>query len=97
MKARTSSVWHLDPRDVVYHGGGTSIPRRRKIQQNRNDDFRDWTMTLVHIQTQTSVEGSIPPGHYSRAEMQKLKDELYGGLFRTLEARVAKALRISGR
>jgi len=40
--------------------------------------------------------GAVPDGHYARREMTRLKAELRAALFRELESKVARVLRIPG-
>ena len=54
-------------------------------------------MFLEHIPTKVRVTGSVVPGHYSRTEMSRLKQELLARLSVELHLAVAKHLRVPGR
>jgi hypothetical protein len=85
--------WFLNPDEVGFSynasSGGGTFERRTKITARR--------LCLQHLPTKIRVEKEIPPGHYSKKEMQKLTEELKKQLFIELEQKVAKHLRIPGR
>lgn len=54
-------------------------------------------ITVRHRPTGIVLQGAIPEGHYSKAEMQKLKDALLERLMREMETAVARHLRLAGR
>ncbi len=70
---------------------------RSKARQSRARDERALTMFLVHEPTGVRVEGEIPAGRYSKADMKSRSDVLYERLLAELEDRVAGVLRIPGR
>jgi len=47
--------------------------------------------------TGVAVTGNVQKGHYSRSEMQQMRDKLIKELYVELEKRVAAFLRIPGR
>lgn len=85
--------WAMDPNDVNWSMSGSSsggtFERKTKITSR--------SLKLQHVPTKVYVEGEIPPGHYSKKEMQKLTEELKQNLYKELEQQVAKHLRIPGR
>ncbi len=95
MKRKTKQKWHLDPKEVTggIHGsssGKTGIfERKLKITGS--------TVFLTHMPTGIEVEAEVPPGHYSKKEMQQKREALKESLFRELEDRVAKVLKVKGR
>jgi hypothetical protein len=70
---------------------------RRKVRLSRELDLSARQFTLAHRPTGISVDGEIPPGHYSRIEMIRLKEKLPDRLFYELEDEVGKKLRLPGR
>jgi len=70
---------------------------RRRAAQSRALDVTETTITLRHRPTGIEVSGSVPPGHYARSAMKKLKAELYARLCDELERLVAKQMRVAGR
>jgi len=85
--------WELNPNDVNWSMGGSSsggtFERKTKITSRQ--------LKLYHVPTKVYVEGEIEPGHYSKKEMKKLTEELRQRLYKELEQKVAKHLRIPGR
>ena len=91
-------TWHLDPSEVRTSSlASSSGKRHRSARDSRKLDERAITMRMEHAPSGLFVEGVIPEGHYSRKEMGRLYDELSARLFRELEAKVARHLRIPGR
>ncbi len=88
--------WSLDASEVTWSASGSS-GGRNKVRQNRNLGASSYTFTVMHKLTGLEVSGSVPLGHYSRSEMRQLKRQLFVKLFRELEDKVAKHLRIPGR
>ncbi len=89
--------WALDPADVdMFEMSGRSGGRRRAAQ-SRALDVSGSEIRLAHRSTGIEVRGEVPEGHYSRAEMTRLKEDLRARLFAELEQRVARHLRIPGR
>ena len=87
----------MDPAEVAESSlTGTSSGRRRAAQ-SRDLDVTETTITLRHRPTGIEVSGSVPPGHYARPAMKKLKAELHARLLDELERLVAKRLRVAGR
>ena len=70
---------------------------RGRAAQSRALDVTTTTITLLHQPAGLEVSGSVPPGHYTRPEMKKLKDELYARLLGELERLVVAKLRVAGR
>lgn len=85
--------WTLNPNDVNWTGSGSSsggtFERKTKVTSR--------SLKLYHVPTKVYVEGEIPAGHYSKKEMKKLVDKLKEQLYKELEQKVAKHLRIPGR
>jgi hypothetical protein len=52
---------------------------------------------MIHTPTKIQVEKEIPAGHYSKKEMKQLTEKLKEQLYKELEQKVAKHLRIPGR
>ncbi len=96
MTAKREKAWHLNPAEVCKGQVGYSFGGRRKRRQSRALDLRNLTVNLVHLPTGIIVEDTIPLGHYSRKEMQRLRDNLYKELFDKLEKQVARKLSIPG-
>ena len=55
------------------------------------------TVFLTHEPTGTRVEGLVPPGSYSKKEMQQKREMLKLSLFAELENLVARKLNVKGR
>jgi hypothetical protein len=72
----------------------SSGTRHRSARDSRKLDKRTIIIRLEHVPSEQSVEGTIPEGHYSRGELRTLKDQLTSRLFRELEAKVARHLRL---
>ena len=91
-------TWQLPRSEVnVSSRASSSGTRHRSARDSRNLDERAVTIRMEHAPSGLFVEGSIPEGHYSKNEMRKLKDALSDRLFRELETKVARHLRIPGR
>lgn len=89
--------WVLDPAEVdAFVTSGRSGGRRRAAQ-SRALDVSGCEIRLAHRPTGIEVAGEVPQGHYSRAEMTRLREELRARLFAELEQRVAGHLRTPGR
>jgi len=88
--------WKLNPKEVESGGGGVSSSGKNG-QFSRRLKITSSSVMLVHIPTGITVEGTIPPGRYSKNEMKKLKEDMRRKLFAVLEAKVGRHLRIPGR
>ncbi len=97
MARGSKSAWSLDPGEVSSSGVGGNISGRGKAARSRALDLTEATITLRHEPSGVEVSGAVPPGHYSRARMRELKEQLHRRLFTELERLVAKHLRIPGR
>jgi len=95
MGKKTKQEWHLDPEEVScgLHGSssGKSGQFERKLKTTSS------TIFLTHEPTGLRVEGEVPPGNYSKKEMQKEREILKNTLFQELEWLVAKQLKVKGR
>jgi hypothetical protein len=89
--------WSLNPAEVDAAMMGTTTSGRSQRRESRALDVRSVKLTLKHRPTGVVVVGAVPDGHYARKEMTRLKAELRAGLFRELESKVARVLRIPGR
>jgi hypothetical protein len=85
--------WEMNSDDVSFGYSGSSsggtFERKTKITSRR--------LWMLHKPTKIKVEKEIPPGHYSKKEMQKLTNEGIHQLTKELEQKVAKHLKIPGR
>ena len=98
MSKKNNDKWKLDSKDVYKTGSGLKIGGRKKATKSgRKEELRESTIILTHRQTGLSVSGKIERGHYSRQELRSLKENLENELFKELEDKVAKFLRIPGR
>lgn len=87
--------WKLSWDDVSCGMHGSSSGKTGQFE--RKLKVTSSTVYLIHKTTGTRVEGIIPPGHYSKKEMQKLRQKLAEQLFEELQNQLAKKLGISGR
>jgi len=91
-------TWQLAPSDAnVSSRASSSRKRHRSARDSRKLDERAITIRMEHASSGLFVEGAIPEGHYSKNELPRLKGELSARLFRELETKVARHLRIPGR
>jgi hypothetical protein len=94
-KKSKSRTWHLNPEEVSCGWVSSSIGKKgvftRKLKTISKHLF------LTHDPTGIKVEGEIPTGNYSKKEMKEKTKEAERKLFRELELKVAKKLRIRGR
>jgi hypothetical protein len=98
LKNKKADKWHLNPSDVTWAMGSTTSGRRtHATRSGRASSTTSADMELIHIPSKISVKGCIEPGSYSRSEMVSKKDELYKKLFKELEDKVARRLKIPGR
>ncbi len=89
--------WHLPESEVHCSGGGSTRTHRKKLTHaSRAIDERSWRLKLVHAPTGVEVEGEVPMGNYSKKQMQEARERVYQELYRELEKRVAKHLRLPG-
>ena len=92
------SRWELDPREVSWSGSSShSGHRTHATRASRATATTGAELKLIHLPTGITVEGDVPRGNYSRGELKQRRDALYLELFRKLEEKVAKHLRIPGR
>lgn len=87
----------LNESDIQVSIGGSSSGGRNKMRQSRSLDLRDARIDLLHVPSGVKVSGKIPPGHYSRKQMQRLTMELKARLTEELVLLVGKKLRVAGR
>jgi hypothetical protein len=97
MAREANKPWALDPREVHAFGMSGRSSSRRKAALPRALDVSGVALRLVHHPTGVEVSGDIPAGHYSKARLQALREELHARLFAELERRVARHLRVPGR
>jgi len=88
--------WKLKSIEVYSYGGISTSVKRKNSRQPRNIDERTLSLNLVHKLTNIEVQGVVT-GNFYREEMTEKKKELYAQLFKELEEKVAKHLKISGR
>jgi hypothetical protein len=81
--------------DVDESGSSTCAAGRAQRRESRALDLRTRTVTLTHRPTDAVVEGSVPHGQYARKEMARLTAALRAALFRELESKFARELRIA--
>jgi hypothetical protein len=89
--------WSLDPQEVYQFGMGHRSSTRRRADLPRSLDESGGSMRLAHGPTGIEAAGEIPAGHYSKARLRELRQELYARLFAELERLVARRLRVPGR
>jgi hypothetical protein len=83
-------VSKINPQDLAVsrHSSSSGKPgvfdRRHKVTECR--------IKVKHRPTGIEVEGDVPPGHYAKKEMQKLRDELEARLKAELLLKVAQRL-----
>jgi len=82
----------FDVADVVESTTSTSSGRRR-VRDSRRGDTRSMTVRIEHAPTAIVVEGSLPPGHYSRTEMRQLQQSLRARLLEDLERVVLQEMK----
>jgi len=63
----------------------------RKAGSSRAENVTCAQLTLIHRATQLQVVGEVPAGHYSKTEMQTLKEALHCRLLTELARLVAQA------
>jgi hypothetical protein len=95
--ARGKNSWSLDPAEVYLFGSGSRSSTRRRASLPRSLDLSGVALRLVHHPTGVEVAGEVPAGHYSKARLKELREELHARLFAELERRVARHLRVPGR
>jgi len=98
--AKKSAPWAMAAKDVCEgFTGSTSGGSRagRLARTSRSDSVTSSTVFLVHHPTGIRVEATIPPGHYSRAEMISERNRLKAVLWEELERNVSTAMRLPGR
>jgi hypothetical protein len=95
MKAK----FQLDPAEVAMSKGwGFSESGKGQLtKRSRAVSLTSYIMELVHKPTDVKALGEIPPGHYSRQEMIKKREQLKQALFEQLEEKVAIFLKVRGR
>jgi hypothetical protein len=93
----TNKPWSLNPDEVHSFGMGSRSSTRRRAALPRSLDVSGGSLRLVHHPTGVEAAGDIPAGHYSKARLRALRQELHARLFAELERRVARRLRMPGR
>lgn len=84
-------------RDEVEVSASSGSSGRTSVRQPRKLGLSSWEFTLTHAPTGLQVSGEVPKGHYSKAQLSSLKDDLLKKLWHQLERNVAARLRIPGR
>ena len=95
MKAK----FRLDPVEVAMSKGWgfSEGGKGQHTKRSRAAGLSSYTIELIHKPTDVKALGEIPPGHYSRQEMIKKREQLKQTLFEQLEQKVAIFLKIPGR
>jgi hypothetical protein len=95
MSKKIKKEWRLNPQEVScgMHSSSSGKTRQfeRKLKTTSSYIF------ITHEPTGIRVEGEIPLGHYSKKEMQQMREALKQSLFTELERKVAAKLRVKGR
>ncbi|WP_139209146.1 hypothetical protein [Aquisalimonas asiatica] len=94
-KKQDKKKWRLNPAEVSM--GMNGLNSGRPGQFERKLKTTSAVVFLTHLPTGIKVEGEVPPGNYSKKEMQQKRAELKQELFLKLEVLVAKKLNIKGR
>ncbi len=89
--------WTLNPAEVTWGTSGHTSTRRKKRRLSRQLDERSLEIKMTHLPTGIAVTGTVPEGHYSKREMLAAQNAVLEKLFVTLEAQVARHLKIPGR
>jgi hypothetical protein len=89
-------IWSLNKTDVNSSFGISTSVNRKNARQQRDQDVRTVTVTLVHEPTGIEVQGEVK-GNFSRKDLTGAKNNLYNKLYKDLENKVAKQLKIGGR
>ncbi len=71
---KNKKEWTLDPKEVQMGIHSSSSGKHGQLQ--RKVKTTSSTVFLTHASTETSVEGEIPLGHYSKKEMKRKREEL---------------------
>lgn len=79
----------MDKSDVATSSSSSSSGKSGQFA--RASKVTSFEMTMVHRPSGITVTGKVPPGHYSKREMQKLRRELESSLWTELERRVGRA------
>jgi hypothetical protein len=90
--------FEIDISDVDFGTTGTTSGRRSKAtRSSRRNTVTSKQIVATHKPTGVRVSGEIPPGTYSRNELQSHVLELRSRLLLELSEAVARELRLSGR
>lgn len=81
----------LQTDDVAINWTMTTRRVARKARSSRAENMTSAQLTLIHRATQVQVVGEVPAGHYSKTEMQTLKEALHCRLLAELARLVARA------
>ncbi len=76
--------------DVAVNWTATTQRAARKAGSSRAQNVTSARLALIHLPSQRQLVGEVPAGHYSRTEMQQLKDALRVRLLDELSQLVAK-------
>jgi hypothetical protein len=66
--------WKITREEVDVGWFASTSGGRTKARQSRSRDIRSRDLDIVHLPTGVSIKDSIPPGNYSKKEMQKLTE-----------------------
>jgi hypothetical protein len=88
-------TWEMKGEDVTWKGSGSSSGKTGNMA--RKTKVTSAFYELTHRPTGLTVQGEVPAGSYSKKEMRALKERLFARLFKELEEKVARHLRIPGR
>ena len=80
---------------VVWSGGGSSSRRSNRAPRSLGTTGCDWE--AIHAPTGVYVFGEVVRGHYGRAELTRLRDDLRTVVSERLLHEVAVATRAPGR
>ena len=80
----------------MYFSDDGSWRHRSSAQTSRSVIPTSSVVWLVHRPTGVKVKATVPPGHYSRAELIRARSRLERPLWDELERKVAAHLRVPG-
>lgn len=93
----SKNKWQMKESDVSWYGSAsTSTKRKKRSIASRAVDLRSQAITLTHVSTNLVVTAEIPEGHYSKKQMQQLRDKVFAELWIELEKKVARHLKVAG-
>jgi hypothetical protein len=88
-------TWEMNREDVTWSGSASSTGKSGAMA--RKEKVTSASYELTHRPTGLTVRGEVPAGRYSKKEMRALKEKLFARLYKELEEKVARHLRIPGR